>query len=107
MLVTFSCDDVLLKDITSKSVILLSPVDGISAQSTNNMLIWESMAGASKYHIRIYSPSKSNPQLILKDTVITKTQFEVSFVKGDYEWCVKAFNEAYTTAFTCNKLTVN
>ena len=106
VIIAFSCDDVLETDIRDDTVVLKAPKDGYSAGSQSIVFWWESLKGATRYHLVVVSPELANPTTLIMDTVIVKTQFSLTLTEGQYQWCVKGMNDGYETDFTCRSIEI-
>jgi hypothetical protein len=102
-----SCDDILETDLSDDMVTLRLPADGITqSDSVAVSFWWEELEGASKYELQIVSPDNINPQSLVLDTLVTKTQFSVSLPAGQYQWCVRGVNSGYKTEFICRTIAI-
>lgn len=106
ILLAVSCDDVLEKNIGKKAVILRAPQDNDTIVTGIISFWWDSLEGAREYELQIVSPSMASPDILVTDTVITKTLLKVSLPEGKYEWCVKGVNTAYETEYSCRSLLI-
>lgn len=104
--VLFSCDDVLLKDLSKDKVLLRSPTDNYSTTTASQTLWWEAIDGASTYNLTIASPSLDSANVIALDTIISKTNFTATFSVGKAQWCVRAINSGYETDYSCRSIEI-
>ena len=76
-----ACSEIILeKNITNKTVVLLSPQDSTSLKTLTPSFWWEEVEGARTYHIQIVSPSFESPVRLFVDSIITKNKFEFDFI---------------------------
>src|ERR1044072_7096752 len=101
-----SCDDVLEKDIADETVSLRTPVDGYETTTQNVSFWWEPVEGATSYELTIASPDLEHAAIIVLDSVITAKQLSTKLEEGAYQWCVKAINGGYETAYSCHSITI-
>jgi hypothetical protein len=103
-----SCEDFIEKDISDKSVTLLSPPDGYTTSTLTQTFWWEELDGAENYRMQIAKPSFSNAQQFIIDTTVTSTNFTHQFVApGAYQWRVKAMNNGSETAYFTRTLNID
>jgi hypothetical protein len=93
-------------NISTKKIVLQSPSDKYSTTETDQVLWWEKLDGATKYHVIIASPDVVNATVLIADTVITKNTFEISLPVGKSQWCVKGQNGTYETTYTCRSIEI-
>ncbi|MEM9328198.1 MAG: hypothetical protein AAGA85_21200 [Bacteroidota bacterium] len=86
--------------------VLVAPGDGISTDSGNVNFVWEEVIGASRYRLRIGTPNLTTPDLIVLDSAVSSTGYQVSLSDGSYEWGVRSENDAFQSAFTTRSLTI-
>ncbi len=102
-----SCSEIISeKNISDKSVVLLSPADNAQFFSTGVTFNWEAVQYATKYQLQIAKPSFANPTQIVLDATLTTTTSTQQLPIGNYEWRVKAMNESYSTAYSSRIFTV-
>jgi hypothetical protein len=107
LLLTASCDDILLNDLSGDTMTLLAPSDGHEVAKGQPMIFWwEQLKGATEYELVVASPDVTNPQVMALDTVITKNQFVTTIPAGSYQWCLRARNSEYKTEFACRNFSV-
>ncbi len=102
MLVFMSaCEEIFAPDISGKSVVLLTPADGMATTRTQLILWWEEIEGADYYNLQMVSPSFDRMEMMHFDTNLTVNQFGVELIDpDDYEWRVKAVNTAGETPYS-------
>ena len=102
-----SCSEIIFeKNISDKSVVLLSPADNAQFFSTGVTFNWEAVQYATKYQLQIAKPSFANPTQIVLDATLTTTTSTQQLPIGNYEWRVKALNESYSTVYSSRIFTV-
>ncbi|MCB4797232.1 fibronectin type III domain-containing protein [Neotamlana laminarinivorans] len=106
--VCISCDDIIeVSDISNQRVNILAPKSGTVIETTTVNFSWEAIIEAESYNLQIATPSFSNAQQILLDSLVTTTSFEHQLDYGDYQWRVRAENSAYQTAYTEQSFSVD
>jgi hypothetical protein len=103
-----ACEDFIEKDISNKTVSLLSPPDGYTTNTLVQTFWWEELDGAEHYRLQIAKPSFSNAQQLIIDTTITATNFTYQFLfPGTYQWRLKGVNNGSETAYITRTLTID
>ncbi|WP_160143458.1 hypothetical protein [Chryseolinea soli] len=105
-LAMIACEDVVVKDISDREVVLLSPQDSATFNSASYTFWWNPVESADGYQLLIVSPDLQQPAFVALDTTITKDKFTIDLANGQYQWCVRAVNSSYTTAYTCRVVTI-
>lgn len=90
------CDDVFEEDISSDTIELISPINGVQIDNNYVGFWWKTLEGSSKYRIQIFDESNN----MLKDTLTTQNRFEFYFDPGFYLWHVRGENFAYVSSFS-------
>lgn len=94
-LLAVACRDVLVPDISSESVVLISPPDGTRTTSREITFQWAGLPDAEGYNFQIGNPGFDSLILLVVDTNLTGTVFTASLPAGRYEWSVAGYNEAF------------
>lgn len=102
-----ACEAVFVGDISDRRVILLAPSNNTEVLEGEINFHWESVEDATRYKLRIATPSFENASQIVQDTVLTPTSFTQKLSLGMYEWQVRALNDEYQTDYTTNSFSVN
>lgn len=109
-----SCEDLLeVPDISDERVQLLAPSDSTVVVQTSVNFTWNEVYEATQYHIQVAAPSFENAAQIVVDTLIVidslyaGPNLKRTLGDSDYEWRVKAMNNAYETEFSLNGFSVN
>jgi hypothetical protein len=102
-----SCEKWFSQDISEETPILLSPYDSLSTNSNAVQFWWEEMLDATKYKIQIVSPCFNRIEKLILDSTISETNFQVSLSPGEYEWRVRAENDAYFSEYASNHLFID
>lgn len=92
----FSCEDILEEDITNDIVQIISPTKDAVIESNVANFKWNSLKGANKYRIQIYQ----SDQVLILDSLTTKTNLTLPLVAGSYMWRVRAENYAYQSTYS-------
>ena len=99
-----SCDEILEKDITQESVLLLAPADSLTTEEVSITFYWEYLQGTHEYLLRVGTPDLQDADFIMLDTLVAKNRFQLELPPGQYQWCVKGMNAGYETKFSCRTL---
>lgn len=99
--------DLIVEDITDKTVTPLSPPDGYNTPNNSITFWWEEVDGAEKYNVQIVSPSFSNIQQLITDTSVTTDKFTKVLTPGTYQWRVRGVNNGGETSWTTRTLTID
>jgi hypothetical protein len=103
-----SCEDIIEKDISDKTLALISPPDGYVTNSLTQTFWWQKITGAEFYKLQIAKPGFYSIQQFILDTTVSSDRFTYSLpFPGQYEWRVKAINNGSETAYTTNSLTID
>ncbi len=92
----FTCDDILEKDITSETIQIISPVEGVTITGNTVQFSWQELEGADHYRIQIL---KQNHVYEL-DSLVSTTTFVYPLNTGNYQWRIRGENFAYETVYT-------
>ena len=106
LLIITSCEAVFIKNISNKTVVLISPSDKVEVSTGEVNFNWNFLEDAEVYQLQIASPNFETPTQILLDTITDKTTFKKELVIGEYEWRVKAKNSEYETSYSTNTFIV-
>jgi len=98
LLTAVACSDFLEKDISSKKVKLLAPVDNFKTSVSSITFWWEALEGSTKYQIQVVSPSFDSVQFLVLDSMTANITYSYTFVPGKYQWGVIAINNSSLTA---------
>ncbi len=94
---TFGCQDVLEKDISSKTVdIIFPPTNAVVISNTINFQ-WNKLDGVKTYRIQIYDKN----QFLIIEKVVEDLNYSYSFQNpNEYQWRVRGENFAYTSNYS-------
>ncbi|MDP5201883.1 hypothetical protein [Flavobacterium sp. DG2-3] len=92
----FSCDDILEEDITNDIVQVISPTKDAVVESNVVNFKWNSLKGADKYRVQVYEYD----QVLILDSLTTKTNLTLPLAAGSYIWRVRAENYAYQSTYS-------
>ncbi|WP_321515382.1 hypothetical protein [Marinifilum fragile] len=106
LLTGVACSDFTEEDIEGDIVMLLGPADGSITETQSLTFWWEYLDGATKYRLQIVRPSFDGAISLELDTLITENRFLFSLYPGDFQWRVRAENEAYVSAYTTYSITI-
>jgi hypothetical protein len=103
-----SCEkDIIVKDITDKSVTVLAPADNTTTPVNGITFWWEEVDGAERYDVQIVSPSFSTIIQLITDTSVTGDKFTRSLQPGTYQWRIRATNNGGSTPWITRNLTID
>ncbi|MCD6067956.1 MAG: hypothetical protein K0S33_2782 [Bacteroidetes bacterium] len=103
-----SCEkDIIVKDITGKTITVLAPGDGVSTPINTITFWWERVDGAEKYNLQIVSPSFTSITQLIADTNVTGDKFVQTLQPGTYQWRIRATNNGGSTPWVTRTLTID
>lgn len=94
---TTSCDDVIAKDISGHTPVVILPISGAEIDVNPVHIKWEEMQGATKYRIQVVSPSFAAISVYAVDSIVSGTNFFIGLDSNDYELKITAMNAGYTS----------
>lgn len=94
---SFSCEDIIEKDITDDTVQIISPQNNDVINSNVVDFQWNELDGAEKYRVQVYSGSS-----IVIDTLVAENHLNVPMTQGNYQWRVRGENFGYNSNYTFN-----
>ncbi len=97
LLGTTACDDVIAKDISEETPVVVLPISGATIDANPVHIKWNELKGATRYRIEIVSPSFASISEYTIDSTVTGTNFFVSLDSNDYELRITALNAGYTS----------
>lgn len=95
-ILAFSCEDILEEDISNDIVQIISPTKDAVVESNVVNFKWNSLKGADKYRVQIYEEN----QVLILDSLTTKTNLTLPLDAGSYIWRVRAENYAYQSTYS-------
>lgn len=95
-ILTYSCDDILEEDIGNDTVQIFSPANNSKIESNVVSFKWNTLKGADKYRIQIYE----SDQILILDSLTTKSSITLPLTAGNYIWRVRAENYAYESIYS-------
>ena len=99
--------DFIVKDIKTVTLKINSPSDTLKTQSNLITFWWDEVDGAEKYNLQIVKPNFNSILQLIVDTNVTINKFNHTFAPGTYQWRIKAFNSAGSTAYITRTFTVD
>lgn len=96
----FSCKEVFEEDLSDKCVTIILPQNNTKTPYRNTHFKWEVVEDATNYTLEIVRPTFSGIQYFDVDSTFSNNEIYVNLNPGNYEWRVKANNNASSTAFT-------
>lgn len=100
MLLTVSCNKWFEGDLEEQSVVILTPMDGLTDSIQTKTFYWEELADAMEYELQVVTPSFDSILSVVLDTIVTDNNFSFTFSSGDYEWRIKAINSSTETDYS-------
>ncbi|GAA4234257.1 hypothetical protein GCM10022291_13280 [Postechiella marina] len=102
-----SCEDIIeVEDISEKDINVLAPLNNTVLDNIAVTFSWEAVNDAETYHIQVATPSFTNAQQIVKDTIVKITQLSTVLSAKNFEWRVRGENSDYTTGYTTQNFTI-
>ncbi|KAF2342587.1 hypothetical protein [Flavobacterium tistrianum] len=95
-ILAFSCEDILEEDISNDIIQIISPTKDAVVESNVVNFKWNSLKGADKYRVQIYEKD----QVLILDSLTTKTNLTLPLEAGSYIWRVRAENYAYQSTYS-------
>lgn len=102
-----SCSDMYEQDISKKTVDLIAPMDSLQTALLDHHFWWEQTDGAESYEIAIVRGEFSAAVQLITDTVIQENSYFQSLSPGQFQWRVKALNNAYESPYSTNSLFID
>lgn len=93
---TYSCEDIFEEDISNDTIQIVSPTKEAKIESNVVNFKWNSTKGADKYRIQIFE----SDQVLLLDSLTSKTNITVPLKAGNYIWRVRGENYAYQSIYS-------
>lgn len=103
----FSCEALLVEDISDQSIILLAPSDGVILSSGSIQFDWQDNSEATTYKIQIATPTFNAATQIILDSTTNSTRVIKDLEEGEYQWRVKAMNSDSETPYNTLSFSVN
>lgn len=91
-ILTISCDEIIVEDISDHTMILIAPADSTKTTQYTQTFLWEEVDEATSYNLQIVQPNYSNLNSFVLDTTVSSTNFTVNLFPGEFEWSVQALN---------------
>ncbi len=102
-----SCKDFVSKKITDSTVTVLAPADSTITTTNAITFWWMDLEGADNYNIQIVNPSFAAVQILVADTNVTGTKFQMSLSPGKYQWRIRGQNGGGNSKFNVFNLTID
>lgn len=95
------CEEIFFEeDISDVRIELIAPSNEAVFDLKEVSLNWSSAEGVDEYLLQIVSPSFSNSNQLVKDTLLTATNYTFNLLSNKYQWRVKGINSAYETSYS-------
>jgi hypothetical protein len=101
-----SCSDFFETNIEDMEITVYAPADGFVSQTQSVNFWWELLDGATHYQLQIVTPSFEEVWRVAADTIMTENQLLLVLNPGTYQWRIRGFNSAYSTAYATYSFTV-
>ena len=105
-LMIVGCEVLTIEDISNDVITATAPLNETVLAEGNINFLWEEIEDAEAYKIQIASPSFSEANEIVLDSLTTVLSITTTLEAGNYEWRVKAVNSEYETNYTVNEFTL-
>jgi hypothetical protein len=90
-------------DFQDNTVVLLSPSNNLITKNVAQKLSWQSIIGASGYHLQIQDGNNA----IIKEETTSSTNIDFTFPDGNYNWKVRASNGSKETLYSTRTILVD
>jgi len=100
LLLLGSCNDIIEKDITGDTPVVILPQVNDTVAANPVHFKWEELKGATKYRLQIVSPSFTNIAIYALDSVVTGTNFFFGLDSNQYQFRLTALNAGYESITT-------
>lgn len=87
-----ACDDVFEGDLSLEKLELLAPSDTLTTEINSLTFWWDILEDAQTYNLQIVTPSFTQIENLVMDTLIQTNRLTLSFSPGSYSWRVIARN---------------
>lgn len=92
-----SCSDVLIPNIESDEILLISPLENAVFTNGEITFIWNGADEIDDFLLEVATPSFSELERLVVDTFTEQRQLTLSLPNGMFEWRVSGFNSAFST----------
>lgn len=92
-----SCETIIAEDISAITPVLILPASADTVEFNPVHFKWAEIEGATNFHLQVVSPSFSQIDQYLLDTLVTGTDFFFDLDSNEYELMLTADNGAYTS----------
>jgi len=99
--------DFIEPNISSKTIQLISPGNGVHTGVATQTFWWSALSGAEQYDLQVVEGTFISPTELVLDTIVTTNKYTFTLFPGNYQWRVQGINNGYTTAFTTYSFTVD
>jgi hypothetical protein len=100
VLIFNSCNAIFENDITEENMNLILPQNGQNFSTNQVVFKWEELDGATGYRIEIVSPSFSNLENFILDSLVSGDSYTYILNPGDYQFKIRGENSAYASIYT-------
>lgn len=108
LLICISCEEIINEqDISDDIVTILAPTENANLTSNTINFSWETVEGATAYHLQIAEPNFNNATQIVLDTMISILNYTKELPNTNYQWRIKGKNSAYETVYTTNGFNIS
>jgi hypothetical protein len=92
------------EDFQNNNVTLTSPTNNLITNVASQNLVWQSVIGATAYHLQVVDNSTS---VVTFEQDLTNTNYTYTFPEGNYSWKVRATNGSQNTLYAMRSLLVD
>lgn len=95
-----SCKEVFEQDLSDQSISIILPQNNTVTPIRNVHFKWKELQDATSYTLEVVSPSFSNIYYFDVDSTFSANEIFLNLVPGNYQWRVRANNNASKTDFS-------
>lgn len=101
MMVSISCEDVIIRNISDDSVELLLPANNAEENVNPVHFSWRELPGATSYQFQLISEDFGLTNQYIVDSSLSKNWIEIHLTTpGKYQWRVQGVNSEFRSKFT-------
>ncbi len=94
-------------DLSSQSLLLVSPLDELSSNETDVTFLWQQLVGANNYKLQVASPDFSNSTYFVLEEDVIDDFYSTTLSEGSYQWRVRAENDNSVTPYISRGFTID
>lgn len=105
--VVSSCSEFQEPQLNNESIEVLTPRDSLRTSVATQQFFWYELEDAIDYELQIVTPSFSQIDRLILDTIIAKNKVLMTLTPGEYQWSVRAFNNSSASPYTVHTLFID